>query len=152
MAGTELEGTELPAGDYAIEGWKAFLWADATRNDEPAYRYEEDALEAGAPGQLVPHTMCQHIVYEATGGIDATLSRFVDDWTSGAALGGLRVEFHAPLETDQTLHVEGTIDEVVEKEGSSGPMTIVTQTYEVTATDGSPVYDLEVDIILLEGL
>jgi hypothetical protein len=150
MAATELEGTRLPTGEFEVEGWKAHLWADATRDDETAFRYDDDARAAGAPRQLVPHSMCQHIVFEATGGIDATMSRLTDDWTSGAALGGLRADFHAPIETDQSLTVEGRIDNVVEKEGSSGGLTIVTHAYTVTTADGEPVYDLEADMVLLE--
>lgn len=150
MAETKLEGTELPSGEFEVEGWKAHLWADATRNDEDAFRYDKDARAVGAPGQLIPHSMCQHIVFEATGGIDATMSRLTDDWTSGAALGGLRADFHAPIEADQSLTVEGHIDSVIEKEGTSGGLTIITHAYTVTTTDGEPVYDLEADMVLLE--
>ncbi|WP_255197615.1 MaoC family dehydratase [Halorarius litoreus] len=152
MVATELEGTEIPSGEFGVEGWKAYLWADATRDEEAAFRYDEDAEAVGEPGQLVPHSMCQHIVFEATGGIEATMSRLTDDWKSGAALGGLRVEFHAPIETGTTLTVDGAITSVVEKEGSSGGLTIVTHEYAVSTPDGDAVYDLEADMVLLEDL
>ena len=150
MVDEQLEGTQLPAGEYEVEGWKAYLWADATRNEENAFRYDEDAKSLGEPGQLVPHSMCQHIVFEATGGINETMSYISDDWTSGAALGGLRVDFHAPLEVGETLTVDGEISNVIEKEGSSGTLTIVTYAYTVTTAEGDGVYDLEADLILME--
>lgn len=152
MAASDLEGTELPSGEFNVEGWKAHLWADATRDGEAAFRYDEDARDAGEPGQLVPHSMCQHIVFEATGGIEATMSRLTDDWKNGAALGGLRVDFHAPIETATPLAVEGAITNVVEKEGSTGGLTIVTHEYAVSTADGTAVYDLEADMVILEGL
>ena len=150
MVTSDLEGTQIPRGEFEVEGWKAYLWADATRDDEDAFRYDEDAEAVGEPGQLIPHSMCQHIVFEATGGIEATMSRLTDDWKSGAALGGLRVDFHAPIETDTALTVEGEITSVVEKEGSSGGLTIVTHEYAVSTLDGEPVYDLEADMVLME--
>ncbi len=152
MADKKLKGTQLSAGEYTIEEWKAHLWADATRNEEDAFRYDEDAKSVGEPGQLVPHSMCQHIVFEATGGIDETMSYISDDWTSGAALGGLRVDFHAPLQVGNTLKVEGQISEVLKKEGSSGPLTIVTFAYTVQDESGEHIYDLEADLVLMEGL
>jgi acyl dehydratase len=152
MAVSELEGTELPSGEFEVEGWKAHLWADATRDEDAAFRYDEDAEAVGEPGQLVPHSMCQHIVFEATGGIEATMSRLTDDWKSGAALGGLRVDFHAPIETATTLAVDGEITNVVEKEGSTGGLTIVTHEYAVSTTDGEAVYDLAADMVILEGI
>jgi len=152
MAKISLNGTKIPSGEFEVEGWKAHLWADATRDDEAAFRYDDDARDAGEPGQLVPHSMCQHIVFEATGGIEATMSRLTDDWKNGAALGGLRVVFHGPIETATTLAVEGEITNVLEKEGSSGGLTIVTHEYAVSTADGTAVYDLEADMVILEGL
>jgi len=151
MVGTDLAGTELPAGEFEVGGWKAHLWADATRNDEDAFRYEEDAKAAGAPGQLVPYSLCHHVVVEATDGVDAMMNRITDEWTDGAALGGLRVDVHAPIESGTTLQVEGHIDAVEEKEGESGRLTIVTHAYTVTTADGDPVYDLEADIVVMGG-
>ncbi|WP_049995873.1 FAS1-like dehydratase domain-containing protein [Halococcus sediminicola] len=150
MGRSKLVGTELPSGKYEVEGWKAHLWADATRNNEDAFRYTNDAQSPVGTSQLVPHSMCQHIVFEATGGIKQTMSRLTEDWASGAALGGLRADFHAPIEVGETLYVEGVIESVVEKEGSSGELTIVTHTYSVETTDGTAVYDLEVDMVILE--
>ncbi|WP_435158268.1 FAS1-like dehydratase domain-containing protein [Haladaptatus sp. DFWS20] len=149
MTRTNIEGTELPSGEFTVEDWKAYLWADATRNDEDTFRYDEAAQVAGEPRQLVPFSMCQHIVVEATGGIEETMGRLADDWTSGAALGQLRAEFHAPLETGQPLQVSGYISNVDKKEGSTGPLTIVTQVYEVTMSDGAPVFDMEADMVLM---
>jgi len=147
MVNTGLEGTQLPAGEFTVDGWKAFLWADATRNDTDVFRYEDGETES----QSVPHSMCQHIAFEATGGIEKTMSRLTDDWTSGAALGGLRVQFHDSLEAGEALHVTGEITNVQRTEGSSGPLTIVTHAYEVTDTSDDPVYDLEADMVILEG-
>ncbi|MCU4753107.1 MaoC family dehydratase N-terminal domain-containing protein [Halobacteria archaeon AArc-curdl1] len=151
MDPTELEGIELPSGEYTVERWKAFLWADATRNDDDTFRYDDDAIEAGENGQLVPHTLCQHIAFEATGGIESTMGRLADDWTSGAALGQLRATFHGPLEVGQTVHVEGHIANVERKEGSSGGLTIVTHAYDVRTPDDEPIYEMEADMILMEG-
>jgi hypothetical protein len=150
MVASDLEGTDIPSGEFEVESWKAYLWADATRDDEAAFRYDEDARDAGEPSQLVPHSMCQHVVFEATGGIEATMSRLTDDWKSGAALGGLRVDFHAPIETATSFAVEGEISNVVEKEGSSGALTIVTHEYAVSTVNGEPIYDLEADMVLME--
>jgi len=141
MVDKNLKGTELSTGSYTVEKWKAHLWADATRNRNDAFRYDEDAQTIGEDGQLVPHSMCQHIVFEATGGIDKTMSYISDDWTSGA-----------PLKVGITLEIEGHISEVVKKEGSSGPLTIVTFAYTVTDQDGEHIYDLEADLVLMEGL
>jgi hypothetical protein len=149
MTHTDLEGTELPSGEYTVEDWKAYLWADATRNDEDTFRYDEAAHAVDEPGQLVPFTMCQHIVVEATGGIEETMGRLADDWTNGAALGQLRAEFHAPLEVGQPLQVSGYISNIEKKEGSTGPLTIVTQVYEATQSDGDRVFDLEADMVLM---
>lgn len=151
MDRTELEGTEIPGGEFTVEDWKAYLWADATRNHEDAFRHDEAAEATGEPGQLVPFTMCQHIVFEATGGIEATMGRLDEDWTSGAALGQLRAEFKAPLEAGQPLEVRGHISDVVETEGSAGPLTIVTHVYEAATPDGDLVFDLEADMVLMEG-
>lgn len=150
MRRSELIGTELPSGEYEVGGWKAHLWADATRNDNDAFRYTEDAQATAGTKQLIPHSMCQHIVFEATGGIEKTMNRLTDDWTSGAALGGLRADFHSPIEVGETLYVEGAIEDVIGKEGSSGGLTIVTHAYSVETADETPVYDLEADMIILE--
>lgn len=149
MVDKDLVGTELPSGEYTVEDWKAHLWADATRNDEDAFRYDEDAREKGEPGQVVPHSMCQHIVFEASGGIEEAMSYASEDWRSGAALGGLRVEYHAPVEVGQTLHASGHISDVFEKEGSSGTLTFVTYSYTVNSEGGEPLYDFEADVVLL---
>jgi len=151
MTEIDMEGTQLPSGGFTVEDWKAFLWADATRNGDDAFRYGSEAETDRPSAQLVPQSMCQHIVFEATGGIDRTMSRLTDDWTSGAALGGLRVEFHDSLETGEELQVTGEITSVERKQGSSGPLTIVTHAYEVTDESDEPVYDLEADMVLLEG-
>ncbi len=149
MVASDLEGTEIPSGEFEVESWKAYLWADATRDDEMAFRYSEDAQDAGEPGQLVPHSMCQHIVFEATGGIEATMSRLSDDWKSGTVLGGLRADFHAPIETATSFIIEGEISNIEKRDGSSGELTIATHRYTVSTTDGEPVYDLEADMVIL---
>lgn len=149
MVTSDLTGTVIPGGEFEVEGWKAHLWADATRDGEAAFRYDEEARKKGEPGQVIPHSMCQHIVFEATGGIEATMSRLTDNWKSGAALAGLRVDFHSPIETGTALTVEGEITNVVEKEGSSGSLTIVTHEYTVLTPSGEPVYDLEADMVLM---
>lgn len=146
----QLEGRELPDGEITVERWKAFLWADATRNDEDAFRYDDRAAELGEDGQLVPPTLCQHVAFEATGGIERTLGKVSDDWKSGAALGQLRVEFHAPMRVDEPYAVSGEIANIAEKDGSEGDLTIVTYAYEVTTTEGEPVYDLEADLVLID--
>lgn len=151
MVTSDLTGQQLPAGEFEVEGWKAHLWADATRTDEDAFRYDEDAKAAGEPGQLIPYSMCQHIVFEATGGIEATMSRLTENWREGAALGGLRAEFYSPLETETRLFVEGEITDVVEKDGSTGSLTIVTHAYEVSTDSGDRVFDLEADMVLFGG-
>jgi acyl dehydratase len=150
MDGDELAGTELPSGSFAVEDWKAFLWADATRDDEAAFRYDEAARTAGEDGQLVPHSMAQHIAFEATGGIEATMATLSDDWQSGAALGQLGVEFHDPLETGQPLKVAGRISNVEETKGSSGALTIVTLSYEAETPAGDPVFEMDADMVLME--
>lgn len=146
----DLADTELPSGRFAVEEWKAFLWADATRDDEAAFRYDEAAAAVGEDGQLVPHTMAQHIAFEATGGIEATMGRLSDDWRSGAALGQLQVEFHAPLETGQPLVVTGRVTDVEEKDGSSGGLTVVSLSYDVETPAGDPVFDMVADMVLME--
>ncbi|MFC6719815.1 MaoC family dehydratase N-terminal domain-containing protein [Natrialbaceae archaeon GCM10025810] len=145
----ELEGQPLPDGTFTVESWKAFLWADATRNDEDAYRYPEQGEELGADGQLVPPSLCQHIAFEASGGIDETLGRVSDNWASGAALGGLRTDLYMPIIVNEPLQVSGEIASVEQKDGSSGQLSIITFDYEVTDSADEPVYDMEADLILL---
>lgn len=146
----QLEGTALPSGEYTVERWRAFLWADATRNENDAFRYD-DAVDAdNASGQLVPYSMCHYIAFEATGGIEETMSRISDDWQEGAALGELRTDLHGPITVGEPYHVSGQISNVEHKEGSTGGLTIVTQSYEVTTTGGEPVYDMEIDLVLME--
>ncbi|MFP9191437.1 MaoC family dehydratase N-terminal domain-containing protein [Natrialbaceae archaeon A-CW1-1] len=149
MDPTKLVGTELPSGEYTVDRWKAFLWADATRNDEDAFRYDTDAEACGESGQLVPHTLCQHIAFEATGGIESTMGRLADNWSEGAALGQLRADFHRPLHVGETVHVTGQIEHVERKEGSSGQLTIVTLSYDVTTETDDPIYDMEADMVLM---
>lgn len=149
MDAEELEGTQLRSGRFAVEDWKAFLWADATRNEEDAFRYDGAAEAAGEDGQLVPHTMAQHIAFEATGGIDETMGRLADDWQRGAALGGLRVDFQAPLRTERALDVSGEITDVEFKEGSSGRLTIVTLRYLAEIPDGETVFEMDADMVLM---
>lgn len=151
MVDSDLVGTELPSGTYTVEDWKAYLWADGSRDEETAFRYDEDATEKGEPGQVVPHTICQHIVFQATGGIEESMSYASEDWTSGAALAGLRVEFHEPIEVGEPLHASGRISDVYEKEGSTGQLTFVTYDYDVTDERGTLIYDFEADVVLLEG-
>jgi hypothetical protein len=146
----QLEGTELPSGEYTVEGWKAFLWADATRNENDEFRYDEAVEADDASRQLVPYSMCHYIAFEATGGIEETMNRISDDWQEGAALGQLRTDLHSPIMVDEPYHVSGHISNVEHKEGSTGGLTIVTQSYEVTTTDDEPVYDMEIDMVLME--
>lgn len=151
MTEGELEGTQLPSGEYTVEGWKAHLWADATRTDDDAFRYEDEAPPG--IGQLVPYSMCQHVAFEGTGGVEETMGRLSEDWTEGAALGQLRAEFYQPIEVDERYSVSAHVSNVKEKEGSSGPLTIVTVAYEITTSANDElVYEMEADMVLMEGL
>jgi len=152
MDAADLDGTELGAGRFTVEDWKAFLWADATRDAEDAFRHDDAAAAAGESGQLVPHTMAQHVAFEATGGIKATMGQFSDNWQSGAALGGLRVDFHEPMTTGDPLEVSGEITGVEVKDGSSGELTIITLSYDAETTDGEAVFDMDADMVLMEGI
>jgi hydroxyacyl-ACP dehydratase HTD2-like protein with hotdog domain len=94
--------------------------------------------------------MCHYIAFEATGGVDETMNRISDDWQGGAAFGELRADFHSPLEVGVEYHATGEVSNVDQKKGSTGELTIVTVSYELSTADDEPAYDMEADIILME--
>ncbi len=59
---------------------------------------------------------------------------------------GGRVEFHRPLRVGDRATRTGTVVDVSEKEGRSGPLVIVTVRYEIATTDGVAIVE-EQDLV-----
>jgi len=51
-------------------------------------------------------------------------------------MGGCAVDFHAPMRAGDIIEAVATIESVVEKQGSTGPMLLVTTATEYRAEDG----------------
>lgn len=143
-----LEGTEIGEGELTVESWEAFLWADATDNDEDAFRWADKAEAYDVDRQLVPPEYGLNV---ANAAIDADLDDLgLDpDMEKGTFHAGQSFEIHQPLVVDETYTVSGTLSSVDRKEGGSGTFDLVTQTFEITDEDGEPVMETETSAILM---
>jgi hypothetical protein len=145
---TEIDVTdpELPSGTYRVKRWMAFLWADATRNEDDRYRYGESEDDSGV---AVPPEFATQI---AVAGSGMSVTRIVEnlglDSDSGLFYAGQELHFERSIRTGIEYHVSGEIENVEQKEGSSGELTFVTLEYHVTDPDGNDVFDSVMTVIV----
>jgi hypothetical protein len=147
----DIEGRELPSGEVEVTRRDAFLWAEATRNEDDAFRYDEDARELGADGQIVPPVLLQHVANEGAAGTEEALADVDVDWESGVYLGEQTFEYDEPLAVGETYRVCGSIPSVEYKEGSSGNFHLVTLAYDIESTAGETVAETSKTIVFMEG-
>jgi hypothetical protein len=132
----DIEGKQLPEGEFEVERWMAYLWADATRNENDAFRYEEEAAASGEPAQLVPPELGQLIIRDGGGARPKeALSELEPDYDKGVYHGEQEFEFHQPLYVDETYRVTGEVTDVERKEGRSGPFDLATMRFDVFDSD-----------------
>lgn len=153
---SSLVGREFPGGTTQVERWAAFLWATATRNPDPRFRYPDrrgavtdDESGDGGGRQYAPPTYAQVVARAAagTGDVEAVLRD--GNWADPSVfLGGLRFEFDAPLVVGRTYRAEARVDGAQRKSGSTGPFTVLTVEYDVTDGAGDPAFGMETDLIV----
>jgi len=142
---SSLVGREFPGGTTRIERWAAFLWATATRNPDPTFRYSADSDGR----QYAPPTYAQVVAREAagTGDVEAVLRD--GDWADPSVfLGGLRFAFDAPPVVGRTYRAEARVGGAERKSGSTGPFTVLTVEYDVTDGAGDPAFEMETDLVV----
>jgi hypothetical protein len=143
-----LEGTHIGDGEFTVDSWCAYLWADATRNDEGGFRWAEEVEVEGIDRQLVPPEYGMIIANNAIATDLDDLGLDVD-MEKGAYHAGQEFEFYQPLAVDETYNVSGTLTSVERKEGSSGTFDLVTQTFQVTDKSGEPILETVSQAILM---
>lgn len=145
----DLVGREFGGGEFTVERWMAYLWADATENPDDAFRYpDEDGV------QYAPPTFGQVVARQAAGVNDIEAQLRAGDWSSPSVfLGGQRFSFARPLRVGETYYARAAVTDLTEKSGSSGPFHLLTVTYTVEEADGTPAYEMETDLVVrgLEG-
>lgn len=146
MSDHEIVGNELPGGTYTVRRWMSFLWADATRNPDDAYRYADAAGDDGSV--YVPHDFATQIAVAGSGAsIEGILGDMGMDWDSGVFYAGQELSFEQPLRSGVQYEVSGEIGDVTEKEGDSGSFHLVRIDYHVHDSD-EPVFDSSMKIIV----
>lgn len=148
MNSENVSGKPLPGGEFTVKRWMAYLWADATRNDDDAFRHEEIARERGASRQLVPPGLAQQIINEASARVADVLKDIGYDLESTVLFGGQGFEFHRSLYVDEPYSVEGQVKDIVTKQGGSGEFDIVTLEYEVFDDDRNLAYTSDKQLIV----
>ena len=143
-----LEGDRLGEGTFTTRRAQVFLWVEATRNDEDAFRWQEASESYGEEKQLVPPEFGLQIV---TGALDVDLAAvgLEPDWEAGVYHAGQSFDFHRPIYVDTTYAVSGKIDRIERKRGATGVFDVVTQGYIVTDTENAPTFTTETKIILM---
>jgi acyl-CoA thioesterase FadM len=134
-------GTEFPEGEFTAERYLGFLWADATRNDQDAFRWPDEAAEYGCDEQLVPHEFALVIAGQAIETSLMDVEELDPDPEKGVFHAGQSFDYHQPLYADETYTVSGRIEDIERKEGSSGEFDLITVSYEATDSDGEPAFD-----------
>lgn len=141
-------GREFPGGEFTVERWMAYLWADATDNDNDAFRYEETAAEQRGDAQFVPPEFGMQIASEGSGADleDIFAGEGLDvDWESGVFHGEQTFEFHQPLIVGETYSVTGEVSEIDPK----SEFDVVTLSYEVTDEEDNPAFETQTRVILM---
>lgn len=140
---------------FTVERWMAYIWAEATRNDNDVFRSEDAAVEAGFDGQVAPPTFGYYLARAASEvGIEAVAEATSSevDWEGGIYWGEQTLEFHRPLVVGETYRVtDAEITDVEHKAGSSGEFDVVTQKYEIEDDDGEPAFDSYMKTVVMEG-
>lgn len=136
---THLEGIDLGEAEATVSRQQAFLWAEATRNDEPAYRWPSESEDR----QLAPPGVAYLLIFTADG-----LNRDMEelgldpDFEKGHFLAGHEFTFHQPLYVGEPYHITGELTDVTRKETDTSTFDIHEQAFEATDSEGEPAYDL----------
>lgn len=154
---SSLVGREFPGGTTRVERWAAFLWATATRNPDPTFRYPgegrgavtDDESGDSSGRQYAPPTYAQVVARAAAGTGDVEAALRNGNWADPSVfLGGLRFAFDAPLVVGRTYRAEARVGEADRKSGSTGPFTVLTVEYDVTDEAGDPAFGMETDLVV----
>lgn len=146
MTGADIVGSELPGGTYRVKRWMSFLWADATRNEADRYRYGGSDAETSV---AVPPEFATQIAVAGSGAsIEGVLRDLGLDWESGVFYAGQELHFEQPLKTGVEYQISGEIGGVERKEGGSGDFLLVTLDYDATDSEGNPVFESIMTIIV----
>lgn len=147
MSDHDIVGNELPGGTYTVKRWMSFLWADATRNEDDAYRYSD--ADDDIDGVYVPHEFATQIAVAGAGAsIEGILKDMGMTWDSGVFYAGQELSFNRSLRTGVQYHVAGEIADVTEKMGDSGRFHLVTIDYHVNDSEDELVFDSSMKIIV----
>jgi hypothetical protein len=147
MTGTDIVGTELPGGTYDVKRWMAYLWADATRNDDDRYRYAEETDVEGDGIDLPPEFATQIAVAGAGQSIEGILNEMNLDWDGGVFYAGQELTFHQALRSDTAFTITGEISEVERKHSDDGGFYLIGIDYHVRDGEDDPVFDSTMKII-----
>lgn len=144
---------QLLEGEFTVEPWMAYLWADATRNTDDVFRSEEVARENGEMDQLVPPTLCLNIVLSA---IDIDLddllrSKLDADFEKGVFHGGLEFDFDRPVYVNRTYQISGEIADVKRKRGTESEFDVVTIEFRANDEDDRRAFDVSTTILVMRG-
>jgi len=141
----DIQGKQLESGTFAIERWMAYLWADATRNDDNRFRaLPEDGRQQAPPelGQLLVREASQARPKEAFPELDP-------DYEKGVYHGEQAFEFNQPLYVGEEYQVSGEISSVTRKEGQQGTFDIVSMQFDVRDENDELAVVVEPSMVLM---
>ncbi|MTD13413.1 hypothetical protein GIS00_05575 [Nakamurella sp. YIM 132087] len=128
----ELLATELPDGEFRIEGYESWLFTDCTAATP-------DVRSALAPGTAHPMLMfvagMRGVGYTVEG-LFALAHCAMED---GPMIAGTDVRQLRGLRVGETVTVSSRITAVDRKSGRSGTFDLLTVEHGITAADGEPV-------------
>lgn len=131
-------------GEFTLERWLSYLWAEATNGEDPSYRGSTEDDHG-----LAPPTLATIVAREAAGTttIEAALSEAYGT-TAEVMLGGHRVTFDRPLRFGETYRATAEILDHEERTGTTGAFSVVTMAYSVTSATGEPAFQVEWDFVV----
>jgi hypothetical protein len=132
---------ELGTGEYTVERWMTFLWAEATRNDEDAFRWAADAASYDRERQLVPPEFALVIVGEAVETEMDEIEGVDPDPEKGIFYAGQSFDFYQPLFVGETYEVSAHVSDIERKEGASGEFDLLSTAFEASDSEGEPAFD-----------
>jgi hypothetical protein len=149
----DIEGEKLPDGEFHVERWMAFLWADATDNDDDVFRYKDVAMERTEAGsQLVPPEYAINIAWAGCVNPVEAEPLDIDIGEDTTFHVSQSFEFHQLLEVGETYEVQGTIETVEQKTGDAlGEFHLATIEYEAVDASGQPAFSTTSKLIFKRG-